>query len=411
MFSKHFIFRKKSNKFLKLLGLLLTVYTTAVLGTAVFNLYQIKTEKLDFGEVNFQAIKKPTIVCENFLDGSLNPISEIQDSVQDNVDSYAKDKIDNSVESQADESILQLKCDYNMPIAVMIDNEISAPAPAGLAEAKIVFEALVEGGVTRYLAFFDSNEAAEKIGPVRSTRPYFLDWAEGQRSFLVHSGGSPEALRQISANRSGLIDLDEIGADGVYFFRDPARSAPHNLYTSSVLLKTALEIKYNLFKKTSFWTKAALVDFYQENKWLYQNDDRQNRNQPPESGLQSKPITINFSTFGYKVKYEYNPADNNYLRYLADKIQLTESNKSIRVKNIIIIWLKTYLVDELRLGMQNSGAGQALVCRNGACVDGQWRQEKPDGRIQFFDSADQKIALTRGNVWIEVLPEGREAEY
>lgn len=388
MFNKHSIFPQKLNKFLKLFCLLLTVYTTAVLGTAFFNLYQIKTEKLNFGQVDFSALKKQklTIVCENFLDGSPEPPAK--SSNQD-----------------------QIKCDYNIPIAVMIDNEISAPAPAGLAEAKVVFEGLVEGGVTRYLAFFDSGGEIAKIGPVRSTRPYFLDWVEGQRSFLAHSGGSPDALRQLSAGRAGLIDLDEISADGVYFFRGNKKIAPHNLYTSSSLLKTALDIKYNLFKKTSLWTKAALADFYQENKWLYQDDDRDAHSQPSESVQQSKPITINFSTFGYKVKYEYSFEDNNYLRYLADKIQLTEFSQSIRVKNIIIIWLKTYSIDELRLGMQTAGAGKALICRNGECIDGQWRQEKSETRIQFFDSSDQKIALSRGNTWIEVLPEGREVEY
>lgn len=92
-------------------------------------------------------------------------------------------------------------------LAISIDNDPAARPQSGLTAADVVVETLAEAGVTRFLAFFQSNEAL-LIGPVRSARPYFADWAYGQGAVLAHSGGSKEALEKISATPD-LRDANE----------------------------------------------------------------------------------------------------------------------------------------------------------------------------------------------------------
>jgi hypothetical protein len=115
----------------------------------------------------------------------------------------------------------------NAIIAAIIENHPAArPQMLGLAESPLVIEALAEGGITRYLAFFD-NQNLEKVGPIRSARPYFADWSEEIASGFIHAGGSETALNQIA--NSVLFDIDEANDEEV-LFRDFRYLKPHNLF-------------------------------------------------------------------------------------------------------------------------------------------------------------------------------------
>jgi len=127
------------------------------------------------------------------------------------------------------------------PYAVPIDNHIDAPAPAGLEEASIIYEVVVEGEITRFLAIIGSDVSASQIGPVRSLRPFFIALAEEWDAVTFHAGGSPDALELLKT--SPLVSVNEISADGIYFWRDSNSDAPHNLYTSSALQRRAAEAK------------------------------------------------------------------------------------------------------------------------------------------------------------------------
>jgi hypothetical protein len=116
-------------------------------------------------------------------------------------------------------------------ISIMIDNHPGARPQSGLSQAQVVYEVPVEGEFTRYFAIFNASTTVDKVGPVRSARPYFLDWLQEYGDALyIHSGGSPEAL-QILRN-STLFDANEFFR-GAYFWRGTDHLAPHNLYTSS----------------------------------------------------------------------------------------------------------------------------------------------------------------------------------
>jgi len=123
----------------------------------------------------------------------------------------------------------------------MIDNHPDAYPQTGLDHAAVVFEALAEFGVTRFMAVYAPGITpdAPQIGPIRSTRLYFAQWALGFHALYAHAGGSPQGLALVESTDQ-LINLDALKkASGGYFARDSARDAPHNLYTSSAELERA----------------------------------------------------------------------------------------------------------------------------------------------------------------------------
>jgi hypothetical protein len=124
--------------------------------------------------------------------------------------------------------------------SVMIDNFYETRPQAGLSAAAVVYEALVEGGATRFLAVFSQANVPEKIGPIRSARLYFLDWANQYGGIFLHAGGSPQALASLDTQNYQFGDVDEISYQGIYFYRDSQGVSPHNLFTNPDLISQAV---------------------------------------------------------------------------------------------------------------------------------------------------------------------------
>ncbi|WP_082112183.1 DUF3048 N-terminal domain-containing protein [Paenibacillus sp. DMB20] len=139
------------------------------------------------------------------------------------------------------------------PLSVMINNAPAARPQSGLSKADIVYEVLAEGGITRLIAIYQSQTGIEKIGPIRSIRPYLINIGESYGGVLVHAGGSPEAYSIIK--KQGKQDMDEIGNAGAYFWRTKDRKAPHNLYSSDEKLREgAAKLKYAAEAKIPAYT-------------------------------------------------------------------------------------------------------------------------------------------------------------
>jgi hypothetical protein len=137
--------------------------------------------------------------------------------------------------------------------AVMVENSTFARPQSGLDQAGVVFEAIAEGGITRFVALYQDT-APSYIGPVRSVRPYYLSWLDGFNAIVAHVGGSGEALQDI--NSWGIRDMNQF-YNGSYFTRISSRVAPHNVYTSIARLN-ALEAAdgYTTSHYTGFLRKA-----------------------------------------------------------------------------------------------------------------------------------------------------------
>lgn len=277
----------------------------------------------------------------------------------------------------------------SLPVAVMIDNHPDARPPAGLSKARLVYEAEVEGGITRYLAIFLVDDELDSIGPVRSARPYFIEWAKELSSIYVHVGGSPDALAKMTKEK--IFHMNEF-YQGEYFWRSENYDRPHNVFISSANIRKFLDTKPVRMPRYFSWQ-------YKEEAPLTERPDKND-------------IKINFILHSYKVEWRYDKTNNNYIRYLAGNPHVDDSNNIITAKNIIIQYIPAIVTDDkLRLDMNVLGDGRAVLCSDGICQPGSWRKDNTLARTRFYLESGEEASFNPGISWIEVLRPEREVEY
>lgn len=266
------------------------------------------------------------------------------------------------------------------PFAVMIENHSEARPQSGLSRAALVFEAPVEGGITRFLAVFSASSSVSEIGPVRSARPYYVDWANELDADYVHVGGSPEAVARI--NSFGILDADEF-AWGRFFWRSDARSAPHNVYTSTRLLHDMRVARE--FAATS--TAAG---------WRFANA-------PVDHPTSTPNLTIEFSSVIYRVEWRYDAASNTYQRFISGAQDIDADGTPITANNIVVLRTETQVLDAVgRLKLRTLGTGKAWVFLNGRRTEVRWKKPTAGERLRFETVDGKEIYFTPGTTWVEV---------
>ncbi|MFA5318173.1 MAG: DUF3048 domain-containing protein [Patescibacteria group bacterium] len=324
----------------------------------------------------------------SFIDWSKNSKNNQESIISETKDENAENK-DNTpgdyVRRRIDGVYVKSENANNYPIAVMIDNDPAARLQSGLAYAQVVYEAKAESGITRFLAIFTDGEESKEIGPVRSARPYYVDWARGYDALYVHVGGSPEALSILK--NVNMLNLNEF-YQGNYFWRSNNKAAPHNVYSSIENFKKYLD-KLN-----------ADNDSY--NSWKYKDE-------AAEDNRGEQNIEINFSVNDYLVDWEYGKEENNYSRYMAGAQHKDADGTPIIAKNIIIMQMKSEILDEeLRRKMYDIGGGKAWYCFDGKCETGKWKKENSDTREIIYDNNGNEIEFNAGTTWIEIVQYGGE---
>ncbi|MBU1118452.1 DUF3048 domain-containing protein [Patescibacteria group bacterium] len=279
------------------------------------------------------------------------------------------------------------------PEAVMIENLKSVRPQSGLSEAGVVYEALAEGGITRFMAMY-AGGTSDVIGPVRSARPYFVDLASEYNALYVHAGGSPESLLKIPG--SDIYSINQIGGDHAYYWRDKSLKAPHNLFTKSELLEYALRDKNLLDKKPEYQT------------WTF--EDEASLTARPEG---EKEMTIPFSSEAYEVVYMYDRDKNVYKRFNGGNPHVdATTGEQLEAKNVIVQYAEKKVVDdEGRLEVEVIGEGDALYAKNGEVAQGTWKKENTNARTEFLDEDGNPVAFARGQLWIEIVPTDKEVIY
>ena len=282
------------------------------------------------------------------------------------------------------------------PYAVMIENLSTVRPQSGLDKAGVVYEALAEGGITRFLAIYATYDEIKEIGPVRSARPYYLDWVAEYSPLYAHAGGSPDAIRLIP-QIDNITNLDQIGGQHAYFWRDPSRStaSEHTLFTSSELLAFALRDK-----------KITSEGNYEP--WLFKKEKTAS-----QRINEAKKITIDYSTFSYKVSYTYDFENNRYMRENGDEPHTDYvTGNQLFAKNVIVQYVKTSMADSSRLAMDTIGEGGALLFQDGEMINATWEKKDQAGRTRFYNTSDGKeIELNPGPTWVQIVPTDRTVEY
>ncbi len=271
--------------------------------------------------------------------------------------------------------------------AVMIDNFSTARPQSGLSKASLVYEAPAEGGITRYLAFFSPDQAPNQIGPIRSARAYFLNWAKELGAIYVHVGGSPEALEL--AKNLGTNDLNEF-YKGSFFWRADNRTSPHDVLTSGEKLNSYQQLK-----------SEKVLEF---TPWQF-------KDAATSTNAVGSQINIKYSD-GYNVYWQYDGSKSEYTRYLDDSIHSDASGTNITAKNIIV-HLTSFLVtdDKLRLEMSGALSGKALLCQDGNCNMGNWKKNSPSSRAKYYYKNGEEFIFNAGTTWIEVTDDLQKVSY
>ena len=276
------------------------------------------------------------------------------------------------------------------PIAVMIDDLGPARPQSGLSRASIVWHAPAEGGIPRYMALFQSRYP-EQVGPIRSSRLYYVAWAAEWRSVYIHGGGSPQAMALLNSPKGrGKVVYN---ADwSPFLYRVDFRYSPHNLYTDAAGVR-----------KTVRRTGAKPVEG-QKPKWRFAADAP--LDQRPKGGRILVPYLFN------KVTYDYDRKTNTYRRSVSTEgKQFDVSLKpKVRVapKNVIVMQVRFVPIGDKkhRLDGQVTGSGTAWIATNGRTIKGTWSKKSFSAPTRFFDADGRAVTLTMGQTFVQVVPSG-----
>ncbi len=279
------------------------------------------------------------------------------------------------------------------PVAVMIDNQGSRPLPqAGIRQAQIVYEVLTEFKITRYMAFFWGS-MPEMIGPVRSSRHYFLDYAMEYDAVYTHYGWSPQAQRDIPKlhiqNINGLVNGD------AFWDTDKNRNNWQDSFTSKALVEAQIvKWKYRTEPKQAFPFKYA--DTFAV----------------PASGESAVKIDLTFGK-GFTAGYTYNPDSKLYDRTRNGEAQM-ERNSGLQVApcNILIQVVPSAPIagdekDRINVGTVGSGKGWFITGGKSRAIS--WEKTARDAQTRYLFEDGSPLLLNPGQMWIEIVPSAKTA--
>lgn len=265
--------------------------------------------------------------------------------------------------------------------AVMIENSPDARPQSGLAEGEVVYEAVAEGGITRFLVLYQQKEP-KLIGPVRSLRSYYVDWLAPYNPSVAHVGGSHKALQTI---RNGKYrDLDQFFYPDTYW-RAGDRYAPHNVYTNSKKLAA--------LNKKKGYTKSKLEGLPRQDA-------------PKERQASVTKINIDFSSSTYNTRYTYSKKSNNYTRAYATESHNDREKGAIKPSVVIAMKTSMHAVNEdgYRESIKTSGSGEAIIFQNGSAIKATWKKASLNAQLKFVDKDGKPVELNRGLTWIAAVP-------
>jgi hypothetical protein len=285
------------------------------------------------------------------------------------------------------------------PLAVMVENDPDARPQIGLHKADLVYEAIAEGGITRFMPVFWRNDA-DRIEAIRSARIYYIQWAAELGAIYTHWGqvedpGPVDVWPVIS--RLNVPDLNGMFQGEAVGYRDPARYAPHNVYSNTGLL----------------WGTAqslGLAGPPSLEPWKFKEDTP---SRPAERAAPKIDVTFGSAGSPYAVHWEWDAPSNTYVRWMGGALHtdgitgepLTARNIAVQFAVLRPSGVKAYNI------IETVGSGPAVVFQDGVAVQGSWRKDSEAGRTRFYDAAGNEIPFNRGTTWVEVVPTESAVNY
>lgn len=273
--------------------------------------------------------------------------------------------------------------------AIMIENSPDARPQSGLKDAGIVYEAVAEGGITRFIALYQESRPG-LIGPVRSVRPYYVEWASAYDPAVAHIGGSARALEMIRGGGYGT-DLDQFFNAGTYW-RAADRYAPHNVYTDSDKLDALNAAKGKTGSTFTAWPR-------QDGK----------TSEAPNATV----VDINVSSGSYGVHYNYDAASNTYVRQQGGQPHTDREAGQIQPAVVVAIKVPMSLgfEDGYREQITTTGSGEGFVFQNGTVTAVTWAKAGGTAPLTLTDPAGKEVVLNRGQTWVTALANTRSVTW
>jgi hypothetical protein len=279
------------------------------------------------------------------------------------------------------------------PIAVMVDDHPDARPQSGFSEAAVIWHAPAEGGIPRYMLVYQDT-LPDSVGPVRSARLYFVQWAAEWRALYAHVGGSPGSLAALRDQGSGQLvwNADEYrwGGGAGYLWRVRERFAPHNVYSDGAHLRALAD-------------RLGAVDAPPGPVWQF----------APDAPLDHRPFggTIRAPFKWNDVGFAYDRTTNTYThRVGGDALHVDDGDgRVVAPKNVIVMAVRFGALDDghpekQRLEAETVGSGAAWIATNGRTLKGTWRKDSVTGPTRFFDASGRPVTLTIGQTFIQVVP-------
>ena len=288
------------------------------------------------------------------------------------------------------------------PIAIMINNVRQGLPQVGTSRADVIYETLVEGGLTRTVALFSDYASAGTIGGVRSTRQGFVDIAQAHDAILMHAGGSPDALSLIR-NRS-LDAINEIGGPRGrnIFFRDAGRrsqlGSEHSLMTSGERIANEIDtFGFRLEHRDNFEQPFQFVE-----------------DGTPAGGADANRVVVTFSA-AKSTTFVYDSNTGRYYIEQFDRAHIDAGNNTqLSVTNVIVI--RTTIVgipgdDAGRQRTTTEGSGTGYFINGGRVVEINWRRDSLNDPFTFTLADGSPLFLGIGRSYICIIPTNQTVNF
>lgn len=282
------------------------------------------------------------------------------------------------------------------PVAVMINNLKDALPSSSTKKADIIYECMVEGGITRIMPIFSDYEDLEKIGSVRSARHYFINIANEFDAIYVHFGQSAPAKKML--NKGKIDNINGLTYDAG-FYRDNSRVAPHNAYTTGERIVKGIE------------------DFSYNNKYPEDHEKVFSFNDEDtdlENAETASTIHVNFSSYSQPY-FVYNEETKLYDRYEYKAPQIDDQepeDDNVLVFKNVIIQMSSYECINPKNDLQELtqvGEGKGYYCTNGKAIPITWKKEQKSTPTKYYLEDGSELLLNPGKTWISVIGNGTDA--
>jgi hypothetical protein len=315
------------------------------------------------------------------------------------------------------------------PITAVIENHADSRPQSGLTKADVIYEAVAEGGITRFLTIYYCGAAAAdvKIAPVRSARVYFIDLATGygDKPIFMHVGGANdyggtgetvkearalELLETLGWRVPKGNDFDTTYDSGFPVFWRNYDRLDHQVATEHTMM-ASLDAAYEQAKDRNLEDKDSKGNSWDKNftPWKFVDEK-------PTSNPRYSEISFDFwsNKKDYDVTWKYDSKTNSYLRENGGKAHMDlDTNSQLSSKNVVILFAKERGPVDKNLHMIYTvvGDGDVLIFQNGEVIKGSWEKSERNDMIRFEDAQGKEISFVRGPIWVEIVPLGNRIDY